>query len=43
MLIKVSIFSKPRLKISFVTQLCDDIAVAVAGKNLEAFEHIGMI
>jgi hypothetical protein len=41
-LVEVSLFAKSRLKVTFSAELGDDIAVAVAGENLEAFEDIGV-
>ena len=41
-LIEVAVLSQSRFEISFSTELSDNIAVAVAGKYLEALEDIGM-
>ena len=42
-LIEVLLFPQPRLEVSFVAELSDDVAVAVAGEHLVALEHIGMV
>jgi hypothetical protein len=42
-LIKVSLFSQSGLKVSFTAKFCYYIAVPVAGKDLVAFEYIGMV
>lgn len=31
------------LQISFVTQLCDDVAVSIAGKYLKTAQNVGVI
>ena len=35
-LIKITVFSETRLKITFIAKFSDDIAVSIAGKNLKA-------
>ena len=42
-LVEVLLFPQPRLEVSFVAELSDDVAVAVAGEHLVALEHIGMV
>ena len=41
-LIKTTVFSQSRLKISFITEFSDDVAIAVTCENLMAFEDIGV-
>lgn len=41
-LVEITILSESGLKISFATELGDDIAVSIAGEYLEALENIGM-
>ena len=41
-LIKIHLLPQPRLKIPFIAQLSDDVAVPIAGEDLMAFEDIGM-
>ena len=42
-LIKVLLFPQSRLKITFIAQLSDDIAIPIAGEYLVTFQHICMI
>jgi len=42
-LIKISLFPQLRLEVSFVAELSDDVAVAVASEYFVAFQHIGVI
>ena len=41
-LVKVAVLPETRLEVSLVAELGDDVAVAVAGENLKALEHIGV-
>lgn len=42
-LIKVPFFPQPGFEIASIAQLCDDIAIPIAGKDLVALEDVGVI
>ena len=42
-LVKVALFAKAGLEVTFVAELSYDVAVSVAGEDLETFEHVRMV
>lgn len=42
-LVEISFLPQSWFQVTFITQLCDDIAISIAGEDLIALEHIGVI
>ncbi len=42
-LLELVLFLDPPLEVSLVAQLGDDVAVSIAGEDLEAVEHVGVV